>query len=227
MPCLFRCKMFSEKCFWYLVGIKIVVNENYFQFDRKIFFNFWNTNRKSFSGFKLFILARTFVGIRHNWSLLVTRLYRQISPNFSIELPESDQYWRNPVSTAGFWHFFGILASLQIRFLLNWPESDQYSRITAFFSEFRPVWSESRNLCQNLAKYPEFDKYGQYSRILAVLFAFRLVWPKSENFCWNPTTLPDYGKQVSSQFGQNPTTTVGRTSQGPENIFKKVIFSEK
>jgi hypothetical protein len=52
-----------------LVGVKIMVNGNYFQFDHKIYFNFLETiysfeNRKSFSGFKLFILACMFVG-RH------------------------------------------------------------------------------------------------------------------------------------------------------------------
>jgi hypothetical protein len=53
-----------------LVAAKIIVNKNNFQFDRKSLFNFWKTiysfqNRKLFSKFKLFILARTFVGIRH------------------------------------------------------------------------------------------------------------------------------------------------------------------
>jgi hypothetical protein len=42
-----------------------MVNENYFRFDRKSFFNFWKTiydfkNRKSFFEIKLFVLARTF-----------------------------------------------------------------------------------------------------------------------------------------------------------------------
>jgi hypothetical protein len=36
-----------------------MVNENYFQFDRKSFFNF-RKNRKSFFEIKLFVLARTF-----------------------------------------------------------------------------------------------------------------------------------------------------------------------
>jgi hypothetical protein len=53
---------------------KVMVNGNHFQFNRKISFNFWKTiysfqkrfeNRKSFSEFKLIILARTFVEIHH------------------------------------------------------------------------------------------------------------------------------------------------------------------
>jgi hypothetical protein len=61
-----------------LVGAKIMVNENHFQFDGKNFFNFWKTiysfkNRKSFYEIKLFIFARTF-DIRlpesgNDWSL--------------------------------------------------------------------------------------------------------------------------------------------------------------
>jgi hypothetical protein len=52
------------------VGAKLMVNGNHFQFDRKIFFNFWKTiygfeNRKSFFGFKFFTLMRMFVGIHH------------------------------------------------------------------------------------------------------------------------------------------------------------------
>jgi hypothetical protein len=43
---------------------KMIVNENYFQFDCKSLFNFWETIYcKSFSEFKLFILAGMFVGI--------------------------------------------------------------------------------------------------------------------------------------------------------------------
>jgi hypothetical protein len=56
------------------MGAKIMVNVNYFQFDRKIFFNFLKTiygfkNRKLFSGFKLFTLVRTFVGICYRRAL--------------------------------------------------------------------------------------------------------------------------------------------------------------
>jgi hypothetical protein len=52
----------------------MIVIENDFQFDRKNLFNFWKTiygfqNRKLFSGFKLFILACTFVGIHYRWAL--------------------------------------------------------------------------------------------------------------------------------------------------------------
>jgi hypothetical protein len=52
----------------------MIVKENHFQFDRKSLFNFWKAicdfeNCKSFSGFKLFILARTFVRIRHRRAL--------------------------------------------------------------------------------------------------------------------------------------------------------------
>jgi flagellar assembly factor FliW len=51
-----------------------MINGNHFQFDRKIFFNFWKTiygfeNCKSFSGFKLFTLAHTFMGIHHRRAL--------------------------------------------------------------------------------------------------------------------------------------------------------------
>jgi hypothetical protein len=43
-----------------------MVNKNQFQFDRKSFFNFWKSiYGLSFSGFKLFVVARMFVGIRH------------------------------------------------------------------------------------------------------------------------------------------------------------------
>jgi len=47
-----------------------MVNGNHFQFDRKSLFNFLKTiygfkNCNSFFGFKLFILASTFVGIHH------------------------------------------------------------------------------------------------------------------------------------------------------------------
>jgi hypothetical protein len=52
----------------------MMVNENHFQFDRKSLFNFLKTiyeskNRKSFSEFKLFILAHTFVGMCHRRTL--------------------------------------------------------------------------------------------------------------------------------------------------------------
>jgi hypothetical protein len=51
-----------------------MVNGNHFQFDLKSFFNFWKTiygfeNYKSFSEFKLFILAGTFLRILHRWTL--------------------------------------------------------------------------------------------------------------------------------------------------------------
>lgn len=79
--CLLLCfgyKMFSEKYFCHfrcLVGVKLMVNENHFQFDRKSLFDFWKTiysfeNHKLFSGFKFLILARTFVGICHCWALM-------------------------------------------------------------------------------------------------------------------------------------------------------------
>jgi hypothetical protein len=47
---------------------------NHFQFDRKIFFNFLKMiydfeNCKSFSKFKFFTIACTFVGICHHWAL--------------------------------------------------------------------------------------------------------------------------------------------------------------
>jgi hypothetical protein len=58
--------------FGYLVQPKIIVNENHFQF-----------NRKSFSGFKLFILAHTFVEIRYRRALeFVGR------PNIPLKVPE-------------------------------------------------------------------------------------------------------------------------------------------
>jgi hypothetical protein len=61
----FDVKYFSENVFgifWCLVGAKIMVNRNHFLFNRKSLFNLRKTiygfqNRKSFSGFKLFILA--------------------------------------------------------------------------------------------------------------------------------------------------------------------------
>jgi hypothetical protein len=43
MFCLFRYKMFFEKCFRYFqcfIGAKIIVNRNNFQFGRKSLFNF-------------------------------------------------------------------------------------------------------------------------------------------------------------------------------------------
>lgn len=51
-----------------------MINRNHFQFDRKIFFNFWKTiydfeNCKSFFGFQLIILLRMFVGIRYHRTL--------------------------------------------------------------------------------------------------------------------------------------------------------------
>jgi hypothetical protein len=61
-----------------------MVNENYFRFDRKAFFNFWKKiygfkNRKSFSEIKLFILART----------------------FDIRLPESGNGWSSESRCTG------------------------------------------------------------------------------------------------------------------------------
>jgi hypothetical protein len=51
------------------VRAKIIINDNHFQFDRKSLFNFLNENHKSFSKFKLLILARAFMRIRHRRAL--------------------------------------------------------------------------------------------------------------------------------------------------------------
>jgi hypothetical protein len=67
-------KIFFEKYFGIfecLVRAKIMINENYFQFDHKSIFNFLKMiyafkNRKLFSEFKLFIFSRMFVKICHH-----------------------------------------------------------------------------------------------------------------------------------------------------------------
>jgi hypothetical protein len=64
---------------------KMIINENYFQFDRKTTLIFKNENRKSFSGFKLFIFASTFVGICHRQALEFVS-----SPNLS---PKILEFW--------------------------------------------------------------------------------------------------------------------------------------
>jgi len=56
-----------------------MVNRIYFQFDHKSLFNFW----KMFSGFKLFIFSRTFVGIRHRGALKFVS-----SPTLLPKIPE-------------------------------------------------------------------------------------------------------------------------------------------
>jgi hypothetical protein len=70
-----------------LVGAKIIVSENYFQFDRKSLFNFWKMiygfeYRKSFSEFKHFILASRFVRIIHYRALEFVG-----SPNLPLKIP--------------------------------------------------------------------------------------------------------------------------------------------
>jgi hypothetical protein len=72
-----------------------MVNENYFQFDRKSLFN---KNRKSFSEFKFLIIARTFVGIRHRRTLEFFS-YPSLPPNVRQLLPDSDK------RMAEFWPF--------------------------------------------------------------------------------------------------------------------------
>jgi len=67
---------------------EIMVNENHFHFGHKRLFNFWKTiygfeNCNSFSEFKLIILARTFVGIRHRQTLEFVG-----SPNLLSKVPE-------------------------------------------------------------------------------------------------------------------------------------------
>jgi hypothetical protein len=73
-----------------------MVNGNHFQFDRKSLFNFWkpiNRFLKLNSSFlHVYLWEVVIVGY---WSLLVTRLYRQKSLSFSIQLPECRQ---NPVT---------------------------------------------------------------------------------------------------------------------------------
>jgi hypothetical protein len=68
--------------------VKMMVNRNHFQFDRKSLFNFLKMiydfkNHKLFSGFKIFIFAGTFVGIRHSRALEYVG-----SPNFPSKVPE-------------------------------------------------------------------------------------------------------------------------------------------
>jgi hypothetical protein len=88
-----------------------MVNENHFQFDCKSLFNFWKTiygfeNCKSFSEFKLFILARTFVGIRHLWALEFVgnpTLPSKI-PEFWYPIARIRRHWhhcRNPATSPG------------------------------------------------------------------------------------------------------------------------------
>lgn len=64
-----------------------MVNGNHFRFDRKIPFNFL----KSFFTFKLFILACTFVRIRHLRTLefVGSPTLPPKIPEFGIRLPES------------------------------------------------------------------------------------------------------------------------------------------
>jgi hypothetical protein len=66
-----------------------MINENHFQFEHKSFFNFWN--RKSFSEFKLFILAHTLVIICHCRTLEFVGSSSLPSKvlNFGIRMPES------------------------------------------------------------------------------------------------------------------------------------------
>jgi hypothetical protein len=77
-----------------------MVNENNFQFDRKSLFNFLKTIYdfeicKSFSGFKLFILAHTFVGIRHRRALKFVGSPNLLSMvlKFWYSIAEIRQHW--------------------------------------------------------------------------------------------------------------------------------------
>jgi hypothetical protein len=68
----------------------MIVNGNHFQFDCKSLFNFWKTNynfknHKSFSEFKLFIIAGTFMGICHLCTMEFVG-----SPNL---LPNVSKFW--------------------------------------------------------------------------------------------------------------------------------------
>jgi len=71
-----------------------MITVNHFQFGRKNFFNFSKMiygfeNCKSFSKFKLFILVRTFMGIRHRLELEFVG-----SLNLPLKVPE---FW-NPIA---------------------------------------------------------------------------------------------------------------------------------
>jgi hypothetical protein len=81
-----------------LVGEKIMVNKNYFQFDSKSLFNFLKTVNRFLDLKSLFLHAHLWKSATAgHWSLLVAQLYHQRSPNFIILLSESGQC-RNLVS---------------------------------------------------------------------------------------------------------------------------------
>jgi hypothetical protein len=75
----------------------MMVNENHFQFDRKSLLNLSKTiyDLKTVNHFldlnSLFFYTRFWESvIARHWSLLIARIYRQMSPNFGIRLSESD-----------------------------------------------------------------------------------------------------------------------------------------
>jgi hypothetical protein len=121
--CLFGCCIF--RC---LVQPKMMVNENYFQFDRKSLFNFWKTiySCKSFSGFIHFIIPGMLVGISYCRALKFVG-----SPNL---LPKVPKLWYPIV---GFQQ--NRPESGQPKFRRNYSESDQFVGIRLYCAGFRPT----------------------------------------------------------------------------------------
>jgi len=138
---LFQRKMFSEKdfgIFWYLVGAKIMVNKNHFQFNRKSFFNFWKMihflDLNSYScthiceksaTAKHFSLLIALIYRRRSWILISDDTRRIPVEKILANRPNSDQYIRNltrqnSVTTiTGFlfhrWEFFAYASKIKSR----------------------------------------------------------------------------------------------------------------
>jgi hypothetical protein len=107
-------------------------------------------NYKSFSGFKLLILARMFMGIRHRRALEFVG-----SRTLSSKIPK-------------FWY-------LIVGIRRHWSESDQYSRIqadqipasTTEIWQFLPNYSQTRPDSEKLARFRRnFSESGSDSQML-------------------------------------------------------------